>query len=88
MLVVERLDDRQRVADAVEEVRIAEGDVLRPGAHLAADVLEHDRARDDPEAAPVHRRNRAVAAQVPASAARLGGAHDPMLVADAQAGVA
>ena len=88
MLAVERLDDWQRVADAVEEVRVAEGDVPRPGANLAADVLEHDLARDDAEAAAVHRRDRAVAAQVPAPAARLGGAHHPMLAAEAQPGVA
>ena len=56
---------------AVQEVRVAEGDVGGPGLHELPHVGEHDRARDHEEAPAVDRRNRAVGAQMPAAAAGL-----------------
>ncbi len=44
---MQRLNDRHGVAGAVEEIGIAERDVLRAGCDLAPDIFEHDvRAHD------------------------------------------
>ena len=71
-LRVQRLDDRQRVARPVQEIRVAERDVLGPGIHLLPDVGQHDLARHDAEPPLVDRHDRAVPAQVLAAAAGLG----------------
>ena len=76
------------MADPVEEVRIAEGDVLRARRDLRAHVRQHDVDRDDAEAAVVDRHDRTVTAAVLAAAARLGVAGDPAVRADLQRGVA
>ena len=68
---VELLEEAQRVADAVEEVRIAEGDVLGPEAHQLRDVLQHDIPLDDAQPAAVDGRDRAVEAAVSTAPARL-----------------
>ena len=71
MLRVHRRDDPQAVGRAVEEVRVAERDVLGAGRDLLPDVGEDHLARHHPEAAVVHRDDGAVAAEVLAAAARL-----------------
>src|SRR5437879_1219755 len=50
---VERPHHAQRVAGAVQEIGIAEGDVGRARLDLLADVREHDRLRHHEEAPPV-----------------------------------
>ena len=67
-----RPQDREGVARAVQEVRIAEGQMRGAGGDLVADVGQHDLARHDEEAAAVHRRDRTMPAEVQAAAARLG----------------
>ena len=47
VLCVELTDDRHRVADAVQEVRIAEGDVTGADGDLLLGVGEDDLARHD-----------------------------------------
>ena len=71
-LGVHRPDNRQRVARAVQEIGIAEGDVRGAGRCLLADVRQHDIARHDEEAARAHRGNGTMTAEVQAAAARLG----------------
>ena len=60
----------------IEEVGIAEGDVLGAGRDLARDVLQHDVRLHDEEPAAVDRDDRAVAAEMLAAAAGLGVADD------------
>ena len=83
-LAGEPLDDRHRVADTVEEVRVAERDV--PGARrdLRANVGHDDVDRDDAESAVVDRHDRTVAAPVLAAAAGLGVAGRPAFAAPLQ----
>src|SRR5438105_9605851 len=69
ILGVQPGDNGERVADAVEKVRITEGDVLRAGLHLAPNIFQYDLLLDDPEVPVIDRNNRAVPAQVPAAAA-------------------
>src|SRR2546429_6511124 len=57
---------------AIEKIRIAEGNVLRAGHHLLANVREHNFTIHYPEHSLVNRHNRAMAAQMLASAARFG----------------
>ena len=66
---VQRLDDRQSVGRAIEEIGIAKGDVLGAGVDLAADVFEHDVALHDAENAVVNRHDRTMAAEMLAAAA-------------------
>ena len=75
------IDDLESVLDSVEEIRIAEGDVLRAGGHLAADVFHDDVAAHDAENAFVDGHDRAVAAEMFATAAGLRGADDAVAVA-------
>src|SRR5213080_5448095 len=76
MLAVERFHDLHRVTDPVEEVGIAEGDVLRASRDLAADIFPHHLALDDAKRAVVYRHDGTVTAQVLAAPAGLGVAHD------------
>ena len=59
------------MADAVEEVGIAERDVLGAGGHLRADVFEHNVCGHDAELPAVDGDDGTVAAQMFAAAARL-----------------
>ena len=68
---MQRAHDPQRVRRAVEEIRIAEGNMLRAARDLLADVGEHDRGGDRAEMPLVHRHHRAMTAPVLAAAARL-----------------
>ena len=56
--------DAQRMPGSIEEIGIAEGDMFGAGGDLVANVREHDVFRDDEEAPVIHRRDRAVRAQV------------------------
>ena len=69
---MQRLDKIGGVARAVEEIGIAEGDVLGAGGHLLADVGEHHVRLHHAERAAVHRHYGTVAAQVLAAARGLG----------------
>src|SRR6266508_3146834 len=70
-LGVQRAGERERVSGAIHKIGIAEGDMARPGLHLLADIGQHDPARHGEEAPTVYGRDRTVAAEVPAAAARL-----------------
>ena len=78
MLGVHRLDDPERMGRTVEEVGVAEGDVLRPGGGLLPDVGENHLAGHDPEAPVVHGNDGTVPAKMLAAAARLGESDDPL----------
>src|ERR1035437_1714032 len=65
------LDDAHAVGRAVEEIRIAEGDMLRPGLHLLADVGQHNVSRNHSERPVVNGHNGTMTAEVLAAAARL-----------------
>src|SRR5580658_9734284 len=69
--LVKRFDNRQRMPDAVEKIRIAESDMRRARCHLPPNILEHDLARYNPEHSVIDRDNRAMAAKMFASSARL-----------------
>src|SRR5437868_7314 len=69
-----------RVTNAVKEIRIAEGDVLRPRGHLAPNVFEHHVAVDDSKHSLVNRYDWAMPAKMLASAARFRGTNDPVPV--------
>ena len=73
MLAVERFHDLHRVTDPVEEVGIAEGDVLCASRDLAADIFPHHLALDDAKRAVVHRHDGTVTAQVLSLIHILGG---------------
>src|SRR4029077_17256901 len=66
-----------RVTNAVKEIRIAKGDMLRPRGHLAADVLHHYVATDDSKHSLVNGHDRAMPAKMFAPAARLRRTNDP-----------
>ncbi len=85
---MQRTHDRQRVAPAVEEVRITEGDVARAEAHQAVDIAHDSLGLDDPDAAVIDRGHGAVPAAVHAPVAGLHVADQPLLSAHRQAGVA
>src|SRR5689334_13879473 len=72
---MESFDDSDSVAGAVEEVRVAKGDVLRTRRDLTTDILQYDISLHNPENAAVHRDHRTVAAQMFAAARCLGVAH-------------
>src|SRR3981189_872577 len=55
---VEFLNEVHGMADTVEEVWIAERNVLRAGSRLAANVFEHNIAADDPKNTFVYRHDR------------------------------
>src|SRR5258706_6880366 len=71
-LAMQFLNDAHRVGGSIEEIGIAEGDVLRAGGDLLANIVQHYVALDDAEVALINRHNRAVAAQMFAAAAGLG----------------
>src|SRR5207237_3604838 len=69
--VVQRTDELHGVAGAVQEVRVAEGDVPGACCDQPADVRQHDVPRDREEASTVHGRDGTVEAGVQAAATRL-----------------
>src|SRR5712664_201008 len=78
---VEFLNEFHGVADAVEEVRIAERDMLRAGSRLAANVFENNIAADDSKDTFVYRHDRTVPAKVFAAPAGLRRTHDAIAIA-------
>ena len=86
--LVHRLHDAQRVAAAVEEVGIAEGDVAGAQLDEARDVPHHGVRADDADAPVVDGGHRAVAAPVHAAVARLDVPHEPLVAPERQVRVA
>src|SRR6516162_1760880 len=72
---VQRVNERNGVADAIEEVGIAERDVLRASGNLLANVRKDDVAVDNAKNTFVDGNDWAVAAEMLATAARFGVAH-------------
>src|SRR5262249_14449513 len=66
---MQSLRDHHRVANAIEKIRIAEGDMLRPRRHLLANVFEHDFAVHYAKDAVVDGHNRTMTAEMLASPA-------------------
>ena len=85
--LVQRADDRERMASAVEEVRVAKGDMAGAHRHQALDVAQNRVGLHDPDAPVVDRGNRAVAAAVHAAVAGLDVADQALLAAHGQSGV-
>src|SRR5690349_23602927 len=73
---MQRPDDAPRVARPVEEIRIAERDVARPGENLRIDVGQDDLGLHDAELAVVDRDDWTVPAEMTAAAARFGVSDD------------
>ena len=80
-------NDLQRMPGAVEEVRVAEGDVRHARLHLLANVLQHHLGRHDEEAPAVDRRDGAVRTQVQTTSAGLDVPRHPPLAVVLQFGV-
>ena len=86
---VQIADDRERVADAIEKIGIAEGDVPGARGDLLADIGENRLFFHDAENAIVHGDDRAMAAAMFAAAASFGVAGDAVTaVRQDDAGVA
>jgi hypothetical protein len=71
-LAMQRVHDAHGVRGPVEEIGIAEGDVLGARGHLLANVGEHDLGLHHPKAPLIHRHHRAMAAQMFAASAGFG----------------
>src|SRR5260370_9406672 len=80
------VQDSQGVRRAVKEIRIAKGDVLRPGRYLPSNILQHHLRRTNAESPLINRYHRAVAAQMLAPAAAFAVSHHSALAADAHLG--
>src|SRR5207247_5571042 len=78
----------ERVGRAVQEVRIAEGDVPGSRRHLLADIGHDHGGGHGEEAAAVHGRDGAVTAKVQAATARLDVAHRLMTSVTLEMGIA
>lgn len=69
---VQGLHELERMRRAVQEIRIAKRNMLRPGRHLLAHIGHDDIHRNHAEHALIHRHHRAMAAQMFAAAAAFG----------------
>src|SRR5260221_8601440 len=69
---VQSFHKAHRMRWSVEEIRIAESDVLGPRRHLLTNVFHHDLGLYYPKLALIHRNHRTMPAQMLAAAARLG----------------
>src|SRR5260221_3813804 len=67
--VVKRAHDGDSMTRAIEKIRIAKGDMLRPGGYLSPDVRQHNILLYDSESAVVDRDHRAMPAEMLAAAA-------------------
>ena len=74
---VQGVYDRQHMPGTVEEIRIAEGDMLCAHLHLLADICQHHFFLHHPEAAVIDRHNRAMAAGMLTAAGSFHVAGDP-----------
>lgn len=72
-LIMQHAHDGDRVCWSVEEIGVAERNVLSSGRNLLADVREDDVALHNPEFPLVNRHDRAMPAQVLAAARSFGG---------------
>src|ERR1035438_7777259 len=72
------------MADAVEKIRIAEGNVLSARVNLAANILEHHGARHDAKDSLVNRHDRAVTAKMLTASAGLCRADQSIAIAGNQ----
>ena len=86
--LVERAHDRERMAPAVEEVRVTERDMARAHAHQTLDVAQNGVRLHDPDAPVVDGGDRAVPAAVHAAMAGLHVPDQALLAVQRQAGVA
>src|SRR5271170_5695197 len=77
---VKRRNKLERVADPVEKVRIAKGNMLRPGCHLLPDIRHHRVAGNNPKHTVVNRHNWAMPAKMLAAPASLRRSHNAMPV--------
>ncbi len=68
-LAVKCFHEFHGVTYAVKEIRIAEGDVLRPGGHLAANIFEYHIPTDNSKQSLVNRHDWAMTAKMLAAAA-------------------
>src|SRR5947209_18310177 len=71
MFAMKRAHDLHGMRGAIEEIRVAERNMLRAGRHLAAYIFENDVTLHDAKCASIHRDHGTVTAQVLASTARL-----------------
>src|ERR1700730_136678 len=78
---VKFFDERNGVTYAIKKVRVTKRNMLRTSGYLTANVLKHDFSRHDPENAVIHRHDRAMAAQMLASAAGFRRADNAITVA-------
>ena len=81
MRKVERLDNAKRVRRTVEEIWIAEREVLRARRDLGGNIGEHDLGLHDTELSVVNRHDRTVPAEMTTPAAGFGVADDPPFIA-------
>src|ERR1700693_124962 len=79
--MVKFFDEWNGVAYTIKKVRIAERNMLRTRANLAAYILEYNFSWHDPENAVIYRYDRAVAAQMLASAACFRGPNNTVTIA-------
>src|SRR4029077_5460561 len=70
MFLIQSADNRHCMARAVEEIRIAKGDMPSAGGHLPPDVFEHNLCLYNSELSAVNRHDRTVPAQMLTPAAR------------------
>src|ERR1700676_5709404 len=80
-LAMKGLDQFQGMPNAVEKIRIAKRNVLRPSRHLPPNIFQHHVALHDAENAVVHRNNWAMPAQMLAPAARFRRSDNAITVA-------
>src|ERR1700730_16680271 len=86
-----RFNDSHGVGRSIEEIRIAECNVLGSRGHLPTDVLQHHLWLNDAKGTLIYRHHRTMPAQVLAPAARFGVARalprSPLCSIDTQLGV-
>src|SRR5437764_13315266 len=71
-LAMQRLDNGHGVARTIEKIRIAEGDVVRSGGHLPADIFQHYIRLHHAKNAAIYRHHRTMPAPVFAAARSFG----------------
>ena len=87
-LAMQRIHDSRGVRRAVEEVGVAESDVLRARFDLQPDIVDDHLRLDDPEGSTVNRNYRAMPAQVLAPAARFRVSDEAFVTVQSQPGIA
>src|SRR5262245_2734226 len=72
---------------SIQEIRIAEGDVLRAGGNEPANVFENDALGHHEKPTVVNRRNRTMGTEMQAASARFDVPHQPLLAPILEFGV-